>query len=89
MKLKLLYATQQLYVLTHGLSKISTGLFIIQLSYSGPQAKPGYVLVAATTLWTVVSMLAVAFRGDLNNPWRTLDGSKTMVSLRFKYLIVT
>ncbi|OAQ60691.1 hypothetical protein VFPPC_06800 [Pochonia chlamydosporia 170] len=75
---QLLYATQQLYVLAHGLSKISTGLFIIQLSYSGPQAKPGYVLVAATTLWTVASMLAVAFRGDLNNPWRTLDGSKTM-----------
>ncbi|KID81634.1 hypothetical protein MGU_11011 [Metarhizium guizhouense ARSEF 977] len=73
-----LYASQQLYIFTLGLSKISTALFVIHLAYSGPQIRPGYVLVGVTAIWTVGSMLVVALRGNRRHPWQTLDGTTTM-----------
>ncbi|KAF5136352.1 hypothetical protein E5D57_000112 [Metarhizium anisopliae] len=68
----------QLYIFALGLSKISTALFVIHLAYSGPQIRPGYVLVGVTAIWTVGSMLVVALRGHRRHPWQTLDGTTTM-----------
>ena len=37
-------------------------------------------LTCACGLWTVASMSIVAIRGNVLEPWRTTDGSQTMVS---------
>lgn len=73
--------SQQSYVLSGGLCKVSASLFLIHLAYPGPQVKPGYGLVGLSAVWTVTCMLVIALRGDLGNPWSTLDGSSAMVSL--------
>jgi hypothetical protein len=81
MNLQSLYASQHFYIVSIGLSKVSTALFIVHLSYSGPRIKPAYILAAVSVAWTVVSMFVIAFRGDISRPWATLDGTHAMVSL--------
>ncbi|EFY85039.1 hypothetical protein MAC_08922 [Metarhizium acridum CQMa 102] len=80
-----LYAGQQLYIFISGLSKVSTALFVIHLAYSGPQNRPGYVLVGVSAIWTIGSMLVIALRGDPRRPWQTLVGTKTMY---FRWIVV-
>lgn len=37
-------------------------------------------MTALCALWTIASILTLAIRGDLSEPWNVVDGSSAMVS---------
>ncbi|KAG6010785.1 hypothetical protein E4U21_004173 [Claviceps maximensis] len=77
---KALYAGQFFYILSMGLSKTSASFFIAHMTHYGPQSRPAYALAGLSVLWTLASILAVAIRGNMKRPWRTMDGTHAMYS---------
>ncbi|KAG6030823.1 hypothetical protein E4U19_000266 [Claviceps sp. Clav32 group G5] len=75
---KTLYAAQIFYVFSLGLCRVSASFFIAHMTYFGPQSRPAYALAAVSVFWTVVSVLAIALRGDVRRPWDTMEGTRVM-----------
>ncbi|QLI69581.1 uncharacterized protein G6M90_00g061930 [Metarhizium brunneum] len=69
-----LYASQILYILSVGLCRVSAALFIARMTYLGPQAKPAHVIATSSSLWILISVFVIAFRGPLDRPWEVLEG---------------
>lgn len=74
-----LYGSQLCYVVSLGLTKMSTAFFIGHLSRYAPHFRISYILAAASGLWTVASTILIALRGNLSRPWATYDGSEALV----------
>lgn len=70
-----MYTSELSYVVTIGLTRVATALFIANLTRHKPQVRMSYILGGISILWLVASTLAIALRGDLSQPWATLDGS--------------
>ncbi|KAK5699362.1 hypothetical protein LTR17_023292 [Elasticomyces elasticus] len=74
-----LFASQILYVISIGATRISIGYFTTSVL-----ARDASNLLIARTLtgfcatWTIASIFLIALRGDLSEPWNTLNGSETM-----------
>ncbi|KAG5927307.1 hypothetical protein E4U42_002366 [Claviceps africana] len=75
---KALYAGQIFYIICMGLCKTSASFFVAHMAHFGPQSRPAYALAGLSTLWTLASILVVAFRGPIGRPWETMDGSPVM-----------
>jgi hypothetical protein len=69
----MLYASQILYILSMGLSKCSTTLFLHNLAQSKKHKVASTVLVALSTAWTVGSCFSIALRGNLSAPWEDVE----------------
>lgn len=74
-----LYLAQLFYILSFGLCRAASALFIAYISHSGPHIKPAQAVAVATAVWTVASALAICIRGDISHPWTVLDGTSKMV----------
>ncbi|KAG5932594.1 hypothetical protein E4U53_001253 [Claviceps sorghi] len=48
------------------------------MAHFGPQSRPAYALAGLSALWTLASILIVAFRGPIGRPWDTMDGTRVM-----------
>ncbi|KAG6015485.1 hypothetical protein E4U43_005218 [Claviceps pusilla] len=75
---KALYAGQIFYILSMGLCRISASFFVAHMTHYGPQSRPAYILVGLSALWTLMSMLTIAFRGNIKRPWDTMEGTQIM-----------
>ncbi|KAJ9607858.1 hypothetical protein H2200_007937 [Cladophialophora chaetospira] len=73
-----LFTSQLTYIISSGLTKVSTAFFIGRLTRYGPQVRTSHIIAAVSGLWTLVSTLVVALRGDLARPWAKLDGSESL-----------
>lgn len=76
---KLLYASQILYICALGCTRLSTCFFTTRLSRHRRHKILNYVWTAACLITIVTSVLVIAIRGDIAQPWATLDGSETLV----------
>lgn len=74
-----LFMGQLTYVGSIGLTRVSTAAFIEQLTRNLPQVRVAYILCIIAGIWTVASILVVALRGDLSQPWALLDGTQSLV----------
>jgi hypothetical protein len=74
-----LFTSQLSYVVSMGLTRISTAFFIGHLTRHHPQVRMSYILAAVSEVWTVVSILIVALRPNIARPWATLDGAEALV----------
>jgi hypothetical protein len=75
-----MYTSELSYVVTIGLTRIATGLFIGNLTRHRPQVRMAHILSGVAAVWTTASLFVVALRGDLSKPWATLNGTQGMVS---------
>ncbi|OAA47141.1 hypothetical protein NOR_02777 [Metarhizium rileyi] len=80
-----LYIGQILYVLSIGLCRVSAAFFIARMTYLGPQSKPAYIVASSSVLWTVVSMLVIALRGQLERPWEVPEHNRR---LHLRWIVV-
>lgn len=69
----MLYASQVLYILSMGLSKCSTTLFLHNLAQSKKHAAASIVLVTLSVAWTIGSCFSIALRGHLSAPWEDVE----------------
>lgn len=69
--LKVWYASELLYVLSVGLTRISTALFLGGLSRAHSQKLTGWCLAAVAGAWSIASVVTIAVRGDISQPWAT------------------
>lgn len=74
-----LYGSQLCYVVSIGLTKMSTAFFIGHLSQYAPHFRISYLLAVVSGVWTVASTILIALRGNLSRPWATYDGSEALV----------
>lgn len=74
-----LFMGQMAYIVATGLTRVSTAFFIGQLTRYAPQVRMSYIMAGVAGGWTAVSILVVALRGDLSQPWAVLDGVPDMV----------
>lgn len=49
------------------------------MTYVKIQTELAYALASSSALWTLVSMLLIALRGDLGRPWQVIDGNRALV----------
>lgn len=76
-----LYVGQIMYVLCVGCTKISTALFVsVVLARESRSVLIARASTVSCASWTVASVLVVSLRGNLEEPWATMNGSETMVS---------
>ena len=76
-----LYISQIFYVVAIGLTRVSTSFFTGRfLTRDQRNIQIAHVLTAVFAVLAVTCILVVALRGQLTEPWETLDGSETMVS---------
>jgi Na+-driven multidrug efflux pump len=68
-----LYTGQILYILSMGLSRCSTTLFLHNLAQSKKHTVASIVLVALSVAWTIGSCFSIALRGNLSAPWETVE----------------
>lgn len=73
------YVAELSYVVALGLTKVSTALFIGQLTRHRPQIRNSRILAGICGVWAVIATFVVALRGDLRRPWQTMDGTNAMV----------
>lgn len=75
---KALFASQISYILTVGLTRVSTAFFIKHLTRHARHTRIPDGFIAVSGLWMVTGTLLVALRGDLRRPWATLDGAESL-----------
>ena len=80
-----LFTSQITYIISIGLTRVSTAFFISNLTRHRPQLRMSYALAGASGVWILAAVLGVALRGDLSRPWETLDGSQ---GLYIRWIIV-
>ncbi|KAK5167439.1 uncharacterized protein LTR77_007138 [Saxophila tyrrhenica] len=69
-----LFASQVLYVASIGFTKMSTGLFTASVLTRDPRnIKIARALVGLCCVWLVASIFTITLRGDLSQPWETLN----------------
>ena len=68
-----MYASQVLYILSMGLSRCSTTLFLHNLAQSKKHTTASIVIVALSVAWTVGSCFSIALRGNLSAPWEDVE----------------
>jgi hypothetical protein len=74
-----LFASQILYVIAIGFTRISTSFFTGRfLTRDQRNMKLAHGFTIAFGVWTVASIFIVALRGQLSTPWDTLDGAQTL-----------
>lgn len=76
----MLYVAQIFYVLSLGAIKVASGIFNTRLTLDPGNALIATCLTAGCGIWTIASLLVIAIRGNLAEPWLTYNGSYTMVS---------
>jgi len=76
-----LFTGQLSYIVSVGLTRVSTAFFVRHLTRHLPQVRMSYILVAVSGVWTAVSTLVVALRPNIARPWATLDGTEALVGL--------
>lgn len=60
--------------------RVSAAFFVAHIAHSGPQGKPAHILAALAVVWGVASIFSIAIRGDINHPWKLVDGQNDIVS---------
>lgn len=77
----MIYIAQIFYLLALGSIRLSSSVFNVRLTLDTGNKLIATCVVVACAMWTAASLLVVALRGDLSEPWLILDGSDMMVSL--------
>lgn len=83
-----LYMSECFYIVSLGLSKTSAALFIACLPYAGFSTRLAYTTTFLSCVWTIAGFLAIALRGNIGQPWATLNGSEAMVSAETKFQVL-
>ena len=85
---QLAYTNSLLYLTTEYLSKIAAPLFI-RLTPDENHVKVCHIVVMVFTLWLIASILAMALRCDLSQPWIDADDAQCagMVTAFAKYIM--
>ena len=76
---KALYASQILYLASISLTKISTSFFNARLTRDDKNIRFAHAWTGVCGAWGIASILVVAIRGDIAQPWSAVDGSSSMV----------
>jgi hypothetical protein len=73
-----------MYVACTGFRKVSTALFITNLSGTAPQIRPVFILAAVSNLWMAAAILLLAIHPNpnANQPWVILDKTATLVGAK-------
>lgn len=71
-----LFVGQLLYVVSMGLTRISASLLVSRVAVAGTAKQVCDELSAVNVFALVASIFVIAFRGEIAQPWTTLDGSK-------------
>lgn len=76
-----LYASQILYVVSIASTKVSAALFNASFITRDPQnVFIARISIVPCVTWAVGAVFAIAFRGDVGEPWETFNGSQSLVS---------
>lgn len=73
------YAADLLYIITIYLSKASAVFLFLRLTPNKQHVIFCWSIMTASTLWVVVSLLAIALRCQLSQPWVMDDHCKHVV----------
>ncbi|KAF2771418.1 hypothetical protein EJ03DRAFT_372772 [Teratosphaeria nubilosa] len=75
---KALYVASIFYVVAMGFTRMSASLFAERLLSQDRMTAMGHAPLAAYSVWTFAATMAVALRGDVENPWDTRIGSRDL-----------
>jgi hypothetical protein len=70
---QLYYASNILFTIALGLSKISVVFFLIRLTVSRHQKLLFYIVAGLIAAWTVASAFTIALQCDVAHPWVIVD----------------
>jgi len=80
------YADDILYIITLWLTKSSAALLFMRLTPNRHHVLAAKAVLAASTVWAVVSMFMIALRCQLTTPWMDYDGQCTNLFLRWQII---
>jgi hypothetical protein len=84
-----LYTSNLFYVITLGLAKCSVGLFLLRLSPDKRHNLASTVILVATVVLAVASLLTVALQCDLSRPWIFINAQcSNLVRYRLNFVIL-
>ena len=84
-----LYASDILYIITLWLTKCSIAFLFLRLSPDKSHKLVSNATLLVSTVLTVISILIVALRCDLANPWIFIDVQCPGLVRAFRFIIVT
>ncbi|KAJ3492814.1 hypothetical protein NLG97_g5132 [Lecanicillium saksenae] len=63
------YVGQFLYVLSFGLSRISSALFVSIVAQASPLVWPARTVALLSGIWSIAAVLCIGFNGNVGKPW--------------------